>query len=104
MPFNFLRNFDDSMKLVRGSEKMPCCRGLDRVSSPVFGGHAAVPRGQAQESLAHDNFSFAQFGIMWGFFSGWRPLAADSVCVRTFLYSCPALKPAQMQDSCAQTN
>jgi hypothetical protein len=40
---------------------------------------------------------------MWAFFTGLRPLA-DSVCARTFLYLCPVLKPAKMQDSRAQTN
>ncbi len=48
-------------------------------------------------------FSFARFGIMWGFFSCLRPLA-DSVCAQTFLYLCPVLKPAQIQDSRAQAN
>jgi hypothetical protein len=37
------------------------------------------------------------------FFYGLRPLA-DSVCAQTFLYLSPLLKPAQMQDSRAQTN
>ncbi len=62
------------------------------------------PRCQMQETLARDVFSFARFGIMWGFFSGLRPALTDSVCARTFLYLCPVLKPAQMQDSQAQTN
>jgi hypothetical protein len=58
---------------------------------------------QMQETLARDIFSFARFGIMRGFIFGLRPLV-DSVCARTFLCLCPVLKPAQMQDSRAQTN
>jgi hypothetical protein len=48
-------------------------------------------------------FSFAQFGIMWGFFfrfeaTGWLRLRAK---ISVFV---PVLKPAQMQDSRAQMN
>jgi hypothetical protein len=70
---------------------------------PVFEVRGRFRGYQTQETLAHDVFSFSWFRIMWGFFSGLRPLA-DSVCVRTFLYLCPVLKPAQMLDSHAQTN
>jgi hypothetical protein len=56
-----------------------------------------------QRSLAHNVFSFAQFGIIWGFFFGLGP-SGDSVCAQSFLYLCPVLKPAQMQNSRAQTN
>jgi hypothetical protein len=74
-----------------------------RACGPRVWSTRPFPRLQTQETLARDVFSFARFGIMFGFFTGLRPLA-DSVCAQTFLYLCPVLKPAQMQDSRAQTN
>jgi hypothetical protein len=62
------------------------------------------PGCQTQETLARDVFylrGLESCGDL--FFSNLRPLA-DSVCPPTFQYLCPVLKPAQTQDSRAQTN
>jgi hypothetical protein len=74
---------------------------------PVFGVRGRFRGVKRRKPLPVTFFFFFFICAVWihvGIFSGSRPLA-DSVCARKFLYSCPVLKPAQMQDSVrAQTN
>ncbi len=54
----------------------------ERVKIPRVWGTRPFPRCQTQETLARDVFSFARFGIMWGFFfrfeaTGWLGLCPN---------------------------
>ncbi len=91
----------------RFRSRVPCKDPKSRYPNffipPVFGVRGCFRSVKRRKPLRETFFHLRGSESCGDFFSGLRPLA-DSVCARTFLYLCPVLKPAHMQDSRTQTN